>query len=137
MCRTVNYNSNERTDYIELEAPYYNAIYPYKITFEKEEVIATIDSLGHIEFYDMDGKSLGFVDLPVSDDPSEKAHTAQYGNARCKSGEEQIRFQLPVYDWKDYYPHCDGESDRWDRFIVCWFDVVFDCKTNQIAVLNK
>ena len=51
---TARYNSDEQKDFKEIDAPYYNAILSSKITFEKENVIATIDSLGHIEFFDME-----------------------------------------------------------------------------------
>lgn len=77
----------------------------------------------------MDKRSLGFVDVPVSDDPSEKGYTAQYGDVECGVVEGNICFRMPVYDWDDYYPHCDGESDRWNRKIIKWFRVVFDCDT--------
>lgn len=65
---------------MKLEAPYYNAIEATEITFENEKIIAHSDSLGHIEFFDLEMNSLGHVDLPVSKDPSEKGHTAQYGD---------------------------------------------------------
>ena len=93
MYHEIKCNSNEQKDYINLVAPYYNAINPTKIFFEKEKVIATIDSLGHIEFFDMEENSLGFVDFPVSDDPSEKGHTAQYGNAKYLADDNKIYFQ--------------------------------------------
>ena len=131
------YNSNERTDYLKMNAPYYNAIESTKITFGVEEIVATIDSLGHIEFFDMEENSLGYVDFPVSKDPSEKGHTAQYGDAQCCANGSEIRFQLPVYGWEDNYPHCDGESDRWDRYIARWFEVIFDCNTKQISVVGN
>lgn len=133
MYHKINFDSNTQKDYSELEAPYYNAIIPSEITFINENISATADSLGHIEFFDMERNSLGFVDYPVSKDPSEKGHTAQYGNMRCMADGKEIRFQLPIYGWEDYYPHCDGESDRWARYIAGWFSVIFDCSTHQIS----
>lgn len=35
MAVPLSYNSSARSDYLELKAPYYNAIEPSEITFEK------------------------------------------------------------------------------------------------------
>lgn len=134
MSDQLNYNSAAQSEFLEINALYYNAINPTTITFENEKVKAFVNSLGHIEFFDMEDNSLGFVDVPVSDDPSEKAHSAQYGTVRYMADGSKITFKMPLYDWIDYYPNCDGESDRWNRITVRWFDVVFDCSTGQINV---
>jgi len=133
----IIYNSETKSDCIELKAPYYNAINPTTITFEKEKVSASVDSLGHIEFYNEENKSLGFVDVPVSKDPSEYGHSAQYGNVGYSVRDNQIVFHMPVYGWDDSYPHCDGESDRWSRYEVRRFQVVFDCQTQKITIIDK
>ena len=39
--------------------------------------------------------------------------------------EDGIRFQFPEYPWTDHYPHCDGESDRWDAHITGIRDEIF------------
>jgi len=137
MGRPRIYNSAETTDFMKLEAPYYNAIETTEVTFENEKVIVYADSLGHIEFFDMGNNSLGSVDFPVSDDPSEKGHQAQYGDAECGVEDGNVCVKLPVYDWHDYYPNCDGESDRWKRIIVRWFCIVFDLNTKEIKILDK
>lgn len=131
------YNSTGCTEPLELVAPYYNAINPTMVLFEQEQIYASVDSLGHIEFFGAEQQSLGFVDLPVHKDPSEYGHTAQYGNVRCSADGSTVTVYLPVYGWTDNYPHCDGESDRWDRYISRWFRVVFDCGTQQISILDK
>ncbi len=131
------FNSKTNSDCLELKAPYYNAINPTMINFENEKISACVDSLGHIEFFDEENNSLGFVDVPVSDDPSAYAHSAQYGTVWCEADDNKITFHLPVYDWDDYYPNCDGESDRWKRFEVRKFRVVFDCKTQEISIIDK
>ena len=131
------YNSVEQKDFIEITAPYYNAINPTSIFFQQEEISVSVNSLGHIAFFDENEKPLGFVDFPVSDDPSEYAHSAQYGKIRCSCYGKEITVSLPVYRWSDSYPHCDGESDRWTRHIDRWFDVVFNCESKKILVLGK
>jgi len=121
MAVQLSYDSSTRSDYLEFKAPYYNAIETSEVTFENEGIIAYADSLGH-------------VDLPVSKDPSEKGHTAQYGDMKCALCENTIDFQLPVYGWDDNYPHCDGESDRWSRYVARWFSVKFNLTTKEIDV---
>lgn len=131
------FNSTAQADYLELTAPYYNAIYDTMVSFEVENISVFVNSLGHVEFYDHNERSLGFVDYPAAESPDMYAHSGQYGTVRCSSDGEKIRIQLPVYEWLDSYPHCDGESDRWTRRTLRWFDVVFDCKTRQINVEGK
>lgn len=131
------YNSSISNDCIKITAPYYNAINPTTVFFEPEKVSVSMNSLGHIEFFDESENSLGFVDFPVSDDPSEYAHSAQYGEIRCSSDGKEITVFLPVYWWSDSYPHCDGESDRWTRHVDRWFSIVFDCVSKKISVVGK
>ena len=131
------FNSNTQTDYLELIAPYYNAINPTKIFFEEERIYAYVDSLGHVEFYNATENSLGYVDVPVAKDPNDYAHSAQYGKVEIKASDDIITIHLPVYTWDDNYPHCDGESDRWDRRTIGCFDILFDCNAHKITVTDK
>ena len=131
------YDSSVQNQALKLTAPYYNAIVPTKVHFVREHSAVYVDSLGHIEFFDEKDTSLGAVDLPVHKDPSEYGHTAQYGNAECSADGRTITVHLPVYGWTDNYPHCDGESDRWDRYISRWFRVVFDCTAHEIKILDR
>lgn len=131
------YDSVVEKERLKLNAPYYNAINPTTITFVQESVTATADALGHIEFFDGAGCSVGAVDLPVDKDPSQYGHTAQYGEMECCADGATITFFLPVYGWDDSYPHCDGESDRWSRYVSRYFRVVFHCEKREIAVLDR
>ncbi len=133
----ITYNSAEKIDLLEIKAPYYNAINPTTVYFEQEKISVSMDSLGHIEFFDENENSFGFVDFPVSSDPSKYAHTAQYGEIRCLAIDNEIVIYLPVYWWSDSYPDCDGEYDRWTRHIERWFRVVFNCESKEISVLDK
>lgn len=131
------YNSCETSEIMGLVAPYYNAIETTEVIFEKEGIIAYADSLGHIEFFDMERNTLGYVDVPVSKDPSEKGHQAQYGDMGCYVKENSICFKLPIYGFDDSYPHCDGESDRWSRYVARWFYVVFDCERKEVRIIDE
>lgn len=131
------FDSSTRTERLTLKAPYYNAIVPTTVFFERESVSAYVDSLGHIEFFDGEENSLAAVDVPVAKDPSDYGHSAQYGTVECTAVNGIITFFMPVYGWEDSYPHCDGEGDRWSRYTARWFRVVFDCAAKEIAVLDR
>lgn len=132
-----NYNSAAQTEPLRIPAPYYNAIDPTAVFFEVERITATVDSLGHIEFFDQDKQSLGFVDVPAAESPDLYAHSGQYGEVHCRAESGRVIFDLPVYRWVDHYPHCDGESDRWSRYVVRWFRVEFDCRTRMISIVDR
>lgn len=131
------YNSDLTQDYIEITAPYYNAINDTTVFFAQEKVSVSMNALGHIHFYDDKEASLGFVDIPVSKDPSDYAHSAQYGQIRCASDGKEITIFLPSYWWSDSYPDCDGEYDRWTRHIDHWFRIIFDCETQNISMVDN
>ena len=131
------YDSNVQSNDLQLKAPYYNAIVPTTILFAQEKISAFVNSLGHLEFFDDAGNSLGFVDIPVHKDPAAYAHSAQYGEVLYSAQDNLIVFSFPVYYWTDSYPHCDGESDRWSRHISRWFRVTFDCAAHQLSVLDN
>ncbi len=131
------FNSAEQSDYLKLTAPYVNAINPTSVLFEVEKVSAFVNSLGHIEFFDEANQSLGFVDVPAAESPDLYGHSGQYGEMYYKTDGGTIRFKLPVYGWDDCYPNCDGESDRWDRYVARWFYVVFDCQTQKITIHDR
>lgn len=131
------YNSKTRNDFLELKAPYYNAILPTTVFYENEKIFVNVDSLGHIEFFDEGKNSLGFVDVPAAESPDMYGHSGQYGEMKCGMEGENICLELPVYGWNDDYPYCDGESDRWTRYIARWFKVVFDVENRKIEIIGK
>lgn len=131
------YNSAEKNDILEIKAFYYTAIAPTAVHFEQEKIYVSMDSLGHFEFVDEEQNKLAVLDYPVCKDSSEYGHSAQYGEIRCSSDGKEITLSLPVYGWEDNYPNCDGESDRWNRYISRWFRIVFNCENKEISVLDR
>ena len=131
------FDSAVRTDPLTIKAPYYNAILPTAVSFVREHTTLCIDSLGHIEFCGDGMPQSCTLDLPVHKDPTAYGHSAQYGEVKCASDGHTVTLYLPLYDWEDSYPNCDGESDRWSRYIVRWLCVVYDCETHTAAVLDK
>lgn len=133
----ITYDSSVKSDDIKIEAPYYNAIRPTKISFVREHISALVDSLGHVEFLDSEDRSLGFVDVPAAEAPDLYAHSGQYGTVWCSAQGDELRIRLPIYQWEDDYPHCDGESDRWTRRTIRHFQVVFNCKTLELSLRDR
>ena len=131
------YDSAASCEPLEIKAFYYTAIEPTVVHFEQEKIFVSMDSLGHFEFVDEEQNKLAVLDYPVSKDPSEYGHSAQYGEIRCSSDGKEITIFLPVYGWEDNYPNCDGESDRWDRYISRWFRIVFNCESKEVSVLDR
>ena len=131
------FNSKTAEKALTLTAPYYNAIRPTTVEFEEEGCSVFVNSEGHIEVYDKENNSLGFVDVPCAESPDMYAHSGQYGTIDCFADGKTITLTLPVYEWEDYYPHCDGESDRWNRKTIRHFRVVFDCESKEITILDR
>ena len=53
MCRQRTYKSDSTTEFMELVAPYYNAIETTEVTFENERIIVYADSMGQYIMYDI------------------------------------------------------------------------------------
>lgn len=107
------------------------------VYFEEEKITVTVDSYGHIEFFEGDdqSKSLDAVHVPASgtqEDPIDR-----YGKVELKKDGNTILLELPRYRWEDNYPHCDGEYDRWDRYTKGSFQVIFDLETKKITVEGR
>lgn len=44
----------------------------------------------------------------------------------------KIRLGIPEYSYKDNYPHCDGEHDRWTKILRGFSDLEYDIAANKI-----
>ena len=48
-----------------------------------------------------------------------------YMDITITTEENGVRFSLPEYTWRDHFPNCDGESDRWSARITGIRDEIF------------
>ncbi len=80
--------------------------------FVSEGVKAKIEAKGHVEFYRGD-ELMEAYDVPRPDSGREL-----FMHVRCSVSDDSVILEFPVYSWTDNYPHCDGESDRWDAEII-------------------
>lgn len=100
-----------------------------EVLFVAEGITARIEASGNVEFLNDDRQLLATVSAPSCGD--------RYRDVSCKVEGDQILIRFPRYKWVDNYPHCDGESDRWDSF-VCGYQqpIAFSMTTHQVTILN-
>lgn len=91
-----------------------------KVLFERENIVATINASGHVDFYNENGDVLFSADAQAVD-----SGKGVYESVVLKVNGGVITVSFPVCEWIDNYPNCDGEHDRWDSRIIGYDDVVF------------
>lgn len=104
------------------EARYHLACGYYTTTsflFEKANFSVVIDCCGDFTFYTVGGEKIETIKAKRMLDGRER-----YMDVFISTTEDGVTFKLPDYQWTDYYPHCDGESDRWDGKVIGILDEV-------------
>ena len=99
------------------------------IYFELEKIAVKIEARGYIEFFDQEENRLAFIDIPEQTGGKES-----YENVLCGVEDGALILKLPIVEWIDNYPHCDGEHDRWDSRTIGYNIVTFDVYTNKITL---
>lgn len=100
-----------------------------EISFINEKVTVTIEAkTGEIAFYDLQANSLlsAKAQPPVSGDE-------KFSEVKCLAEGDQIKLGFPQYTYKDNYPHCDGENDRWTKTVSGFCFISYDLKNNCIV----
>lgn len=99
-----------------------------RIFFRNEQILAVIQSKGHVDFYDAEDHLL------ASADAIETAYgRKRYMDLRCRVADNAVILDFPIYEWHDNYPHCDGEYDRWDATVVGFRPMRLDLKTKEVT----
>lgn len=99
-----------------------------EIVFTNENIIVTVESrTGEVKFYNSEQRELlsTKVETPSSGDE-------RFSEVKCIVEGEQIKLGFPQYSYKDNYPHCDGESDRWTKTISGFEFLCYDLKKNCV-----
>lgn len=99
------------------------------ISFVNENITVSIEAkTGEVEFYDSKSNKLlsAKVQTPVSGDE-------KFSEVQCGVEGEQIKLGFPQYTYKDNYPNCDGESDRWTKTVSGFTFLCYDFKNNCIV----
>lgn len=82
--------------------------------FEAYGFAADIHNKGEVRIYTPDGRRR-LCTLRAK--PMDSGRGCYMDILICTT-ENGVLFRFPEYDWIDRYPHCDGESDRWDARIT-------------------
>ena len=109
----IFYNSENGRQEFQIASGY---ISETRVLFEKEQIVALIRAKGVVEFYDRDGEHLATVVAPA-----EESGKQVYTRCFCDVQDGALEIGLPICQWIDNYPNCDGEHDRWDVEIVGWY----------------
>ena len=99
-----------------------------EIVFTHQNICVNIEAkTGEIEFCDLKSNKLlsQKVQTPISGDE-------KFSEVKCIVEGEQIKLGFPQYTYKDNYPNCDGESDRWTKTISGFEFLCYDFKNNCI-----
>ncbi len=100
-----------------------------KIEFVNEHITVNIEAkTGEIEVINSEGEILLSVikETPLSGDE-------KFSEVKCIVEGDYIKLGFPKYTYKDNYPNCDGEYDRWTKTISGFDFLCYDYKNNCIV----
>lgn len=92
------------------------------IRFVKEEITVQIEAkTGEVKLLNPEGEELSSakVDVPTYGDE-------KFSEVKCLVENGQLKLGFPQYGYEDHYPNCDGEHDRWTKYIK---DISYLCFT--------
>lgn len=98
-----------------------------EIKFVNEKIIVKIEAkTGKVDFCSLESNELLSVKVatPSGDE--------KFSEVKCAVEGDTIKLGFPQYTYKDNYPNCDGESDRWTKTIVDFDFLTYDFKNNCI-----
>jgi len=99
------------------------------IEFVSEGILVNVEAkTGEVDFYDFGGKKLLSFKKEIRQCGDEKL-----SDLKCLVEDGQIKLGFPIYSYKDNYPNCDGESDRWTKTISSFEFISYDIKNNCIV----
>ncbi len=100
-----------------------------KIEFINENITVNIEAkTGDVEFYDSEAKKCFSAKIEIPSSGDEK-----FSEVKCVVEGEKIKLGFPQYTYKDNYPHCDGEHDRWTKTISGFNFLCYNFKNNRIV----
>jgi len=100
-----------------------------QIIFVNEGITVTVEAkTGEVEFFDAESNKLLAVKAALPADGDEK-----FSELKCVADGGVIKLGFPEYTYKDNYPNCDGESDRWTKVISGYRFMSYDIKNNCIV----
>ena len=99
-----------------------------QIAFQNENIIVTVEAkTGEVVFFEGKRELLRTcVPLPAAGDE-------KFSEVQCCVEGTVIRLSFPDYGYQDHYPNCDGEHDRWTKYIKGFTHLRYDRQTNTLA----
>lgn len=85
----------------------YGYVEDTEVYFENEKIYLIVENTGKLVFKNEDGEQLAQTVVK----PDTK--NGKFDDAFCKVTDGEIYLYLPIVDYEDNYPNCDGEYDRW------------------------
>ena len=101
------------------------------ILFKEEHIEVSIECAGEIKFKDSDNPRNVLAEITV---PKQEGGREIYMDVTCLVENGCIVLKMPIYRWIDHYPHCDGESDRWDGEAIGYHTVRFNPATGEAVI---
>ena len=101
------------------------------ILFKEENIAAVIECTGEIQFRRPDDMRTAIASVKV---PKQEGGREIYMDVTCHVENGQIVLKMPIYHWIDHYPHCDGESDRWDTETFGYHTVRYNLETQEVTI---
>jgi len=99
---------------------FYGHVEDTEVFFPDEKIYMVVNKNGNIAFEDENRNEL--AKIVVTPDTKNNMHD----NVYCKAESGKIKVWLPIVEYIDNYPHCDGEYDRWDVKYIAYDYIVFD-----------
>lgn len=121
----VIFNSNEFPDgrLISLAAGHISMT---RIEFKNENVVVFIDAkTGEVRFNNINFNKLLTTNIKTPSTGDEK-----FSEIKCFVEDNLIKLGFPEYQYKDNYPNCDGEYDRWTKTISSLNYLIYDFSNN-------
>lgn len=99
---------------------HYGYVEDTEVYFKNEKIYLIVENTGNIVFISENGKQLAKT-LVLPDTKNGK-----HDDAYCKVIDGKIYVYLPIVDYEDNYPHCDGEYDRWSVVHIGYICIAFN-----------
>lgn len=85
-----------------------------------------VSKKGAVTFYDQENNRIGVTE----------ATHREFAEVLLHWKQNEVSLEFGKTEEVDYYPHCDGEYDRWGTAWRCEYKVTLDETTNKLSVCS-
>lgn len=105
---------------------FYGHIEDTEVFFEEENLYVTVLKTGEVTFEDEFHTKL--AEAFVKPNTDNDMHPSAY----CKAENGKVKLYFSIVGYKDTYPNCDGEHDRWVEVCKGYDCLVFSASDKEI-----